>query len=229
MSRGVLACRTFSCSPSVRDAASSSLDVISAKGLVGLTSRAMMVAVGINSCSSCSRFDATSTPNSVTPVTLPPGRLEASDEAIFDRVARYREDNGNVRLGRRHYRLHSRGIRKDHSHLTTNQLSRHRRQSIILALSPAEFDHCVATLDITSFAQTLAECSYHARIRGGRRATEKPDHRHRRLLRTRSEWPCRRCTAEKYDEIAPSHCLPRKTFKSVFFYRPEDYTRPRIQ
>ena len=33
-----------------------------------------MVAVGTASCSSSSRFDPSSTPNVVTPVTLPPGR-----------------------------------------------------------------------------------------------------------------------------------------------------------
>ena len=44
-------------------------------GLVGLTSRAMMVAVGTNSCSSSSRFGPTSTLSVVTPVRLPPGRL----------------------------------------------------------------------------------------------------------------------------------------------------------
>ena len=35
----------------------------------------MTLAVGTNSCSSSSRFGATSTFNCVTPVTLPPGRL----------------------------------------------------------------------------------------------------------------------------------------------------------
>ena len=35
----------------------------------------MTLAVGTNSCSSSSRFGATSTVNWVTPVTLPPGRF----------------------------------------------------------------------------------------------------------------------------------------------------------
>jgi len=35
----------------------------------------MTVALGTNSCSNSSRFDPTSTPKTVTPVRLPPGRL----------------------------------------------------------------------------------------------------------------------------------------------------------
>jgi hypothetical protein len=42
------------------------------------------------------------------------------------------------------------------------------------------------------------------RIRCGRRAVEKPDHRHRRLLRPRRKRPCGRRAAEKGDEVAPS-------------------------
>jgi len=45
-------------------------------GLAGLTSRAMVLALGTCSCSSSSRFDATSVFNDVMPVTLPPGRLK---------------------------------------------------------------------------------------------------------------------------------------------------------
>ena len=43
--------------------------------LVGLIRSAMTRAVGTNSCSSSSRFGATSTFNWVAPVTLPPGRF----------------------------------------------------------------------------------------------------------------------------------------------------------
>ena len=43
-------------------------------GLAGLTTSAMTVAVGTNSCSSSSCFGTSSTFNEVTPVILPPGR-----------------------------------------------------------------------------------------------------------------------------------------------------------
>ena len=42
-------------------------------GLAGLTSTAIAVAVGSNSCSTSSRFGPTSTPRLVTPVRFPPG------------------------------------------------------------------------------------------------------------------------------------------------------------
>jgi len=45
------------------------------KGLAGLMRSAMTRAEGSNSCSNSSRFGNTSSPNWVTPVTLPPGRL----------------------------------------------------------------------------------------------------------------------------------------------------------
>ena len=51
------------------------LKTASAWGLVGLMRRATLVAPGISSRASSSRFAPTSTFNWVTPVTLPPGRL----------------------------------------------------------------------------------------------------------------------------------------------------------
>src|SRR5262245_12536317 len=47
---------------------------MSASPAAGLTSSAMLVAVGANSCSSSTRFGPTSAVNDVTPVRLPPGR-----------------------------------------------------------------------------------------------------------------------------------------------------------
>ena len=46
----------------------------------------MSLAVGTSSCSNSSRFGDISTFGWVTPVTLPPGRLKAGDEAELDRV-----------------------------------------------------------------------------------------------------------------------------------------------
>ena len=47
--------------------------------------------------------------------------------------------------------------RSNHGHLTTNQIGRQSRQSIVLALRPAVFDRHVPALDIAGFAQALAE------------------------------------------------------------------------
>ena len=47
----------------------------------------------------------------------------------------------------------------DHGHLSANQISRQRRQSIVLPLGPAVFDRHVSALDIAGFVQTLAKCA----------------------------------------------------------------------
>src|SRR5215510_6096969 len=71
--------------------------------------------------------------------------IEASDETELHRIAGGGEDNGN-RRNRRFYRLHSRAIGDDHCHLTTNQLSRQRRHSVVLPASPAILNRHVLTL-----------------------------------------------------------------------------------
>src|SRR5262252_6208224 len=48
---------------------------VSRLGLVELTSRAMMVALGAESCSNSNSFGPSSMLNEVTPVILPPGRF----------------------------------------------------------------------------------------------------------------------------------------------------------
>src|SRR5262249_20827187 len=49
--------------------------------------------------------------------------------------------------------------------------------------------------------------------RGG--AGEKPDHRHRGLLRTRSERPCSGSSTKKSDELAPSHSITSSAMESM--------------
>ena len=75
--------------------------------------------------------------------------------------------------------------------LTAYQVGSKLRQSIELTICPAIFDRDVAALDIASFAQALAERCHDVRIAVGRRAVQKPDHRHPRLLRPRRQRPGR--------------------------------------
>jgi len=63
---------------------------------------------------------------------------------------------------------------------------------------------------MTDFLQALAERGHHVRVRLGRRAAQESDHRHRRLLRTRSKRPRSRCTAKKRDELASLHVPSRE-------------------
>ena len=130
---------------------------------------------------------------------------QAGNETELHGIARAGEDNGYSR-GRRLRRQISRGISEDHSHLTTNQLSRHRRRSVILPLQPPVLDPHVLALDVAGFLQSLSKCRHVRRERPGRSAVEKADHRHCRLLRPRRERPsC--CSAEQPDEVAASHSI----------------------
>ena len=72
-----------------------------------------------------------------------------------------------------------------------NQLSGKRWQPVVLALRPTEFNRDVLTLDKASLTQAAPERFHKWYVRSGRRAVEKSNHRHRRLLRARCERPCR--------------------------------------
>ena len=115
----------------------------------------MIVAVGITSCSSSSRFGPISTFKAVMPVTLPPGWFRLGDKPNLDRVAPYREDNRNGCSSRfsRHCRRSSAGGR-NHVHLTVNQFGRQSRQSIVMTFRPAIFDRHILALDISCLFQS---------------------------------------------------------------------------
>src|SRR6266550_9548716 len=65
----------------------------------------------------------------------------------------------------------------------------------------------ISVLNVARFLQTLAERGHHGREPFWRRGVKKSDHRHRRLLRERREWPCCRCTSEQRDEVAPFYLI----------------------
>ena len=77
------------------------------------------------------------------------------------------------------------------------RFGRQRRQPIDLILGPAVFDRHVLALDIAGVLEALAKSAQTVRERVRRSGVEKPDHRHRRLLRARRERPRRRRAAEQ--------------------------------
>jgi hypothetical protein len=120
------------------------------------------------------------------------GPIEAGDEAQLDGIGAGAEDNGNCRgrrLGREYGR--SASARDDHAHLPVDQIGRQCRQSVVLTFRPAVFDHDVLAFDIVRFLQTLVERRDLLAQLSGRCGIEEPDHRHRRLLRPRRQWPHR--------------------------------------
>jgi len=68
-----------------------------------------------------------------------------------------------------------------------------------LALGPAIFDRDAAALDVADVAQPLLERAHDGLRQVRRFAVEKPDHRHRRLLRAGRDWPSSSRTTEQRD------------------------------
>ena len=147
MSLSLLASRMMRCCPSARAAACTSLRSASVSGASGLTSTAIVVALGTSSRSSSSRFAPSSAGEKAHAGDVAARPVEAGDEAAADRVAADREDDRNrcgCGLGRQRRSV---PLRDDHGHLPANQFGRQRRQPIELTLRPAVFDRDVLALD----------------------------------------------------------------------------------
>src|SRR5262249_27828756 len=96
----------------------------------------------------------------------------------------------------------------DHGHFSADQIGHQCRQAIVLALQPVVLDRYVLAFDVAGLVQAFAERAQIARGGIGRKASNNPDHRLRRLLRARRERQ-RDCRAAKErDELAPPHLLP---------------------
>jgi len=90
-----------------------------------------------------------------------------------------------------------------------NQIACHRRQSIIVALSPVVLDSNVMAIDITGLPESFQKRRQGPRIilRGG--SIEKSDDRHCRLLRVSHGRPSGGSANYSSNEIASSHCMPQ--------------------
>jgi hypothetical protein len=138
-------------------------------------------------------------------------RFNASDlwgpacKAKFDGVGANKKHNwscGDSRFGGKRRNC---GGTSDHSYSTLNEVGRHRRQSILVALRPTVFDRDVLALNVAGLGKAPDESRNLAGPLVDRRsAAEIADNRHRRLLRAHRERPCYRARAEQCDEAAPS-------------------------
>src|SRR5207245_2613844 len=82
-------------------------------------------------------------------------------------------------------------------------LCRQRWQALVLKIRPAIVDQKILFLDVAGLVQTPADGGDRGGITRFRRAAEKTQHRHARLLRPGGNGPCPRRATEKGDEIAP--------------------------
>ena len=94
--------------------------------------------------------------------------------------------------------------RNNHGHRTTDQICRQCRQFVVLTFSPPKFDRDIASLDVSTFAKTLAEGSDTACERSGRLGTEISNHGHR-PLRARRKRPRRHRDSKIFEEFPPRH------------------------
>ena len=138
---------------------------------------------------------------------LPPGRLRLGTRPTRTGSLTAENTTGMVRV--RSFSSERRGGaagRKQGGHAQVNEFGRQNRQPVVVALRPAKGDHDILPLDESRCTETLPEGCHDARGISGRTAAEKPDHRHRRLLRARCERPHRRA-AEQRDELTSPHSI----------------------
>jgi hypothetical protein len=176
--------------------------------------RLMTVAVGSSSCSSSSRFGATSTFNWVTPVMLPPGRLRLATSPSLIGSPPVSKTIGITAVAALAASAAGGADSGDDAHLSPHEIGRPLRQPLVSVLCPPVFDLDVAALDVTAFAQPLPEGSQHRRLRFGGDAAHIADHWHR-LLRACGARPADCSAAERGYQLSSSdndrHVpLPRK-------------------
>ena len=135
------------------------------------------------------RFGATSTLNCVTPVTLPPGRLRLGTRPSWTGSPPVSKTIGIVVVAAFAAAPPESAGRGNHSHLTTDQIGRHRRQSIGIGPPPSDIRSRRCGPRRSRSRSALYERPPIAERNPGGSGADKPDHRHRRLLRTRRERP----------------------------------------
>src|SRR5215813_14043125 len=127
--------------------------------------------------------------------------IQAADKPELDWITAVREDDWS----RRSCRLCCLGRigaphRRDHVHMTADEIIGEGGQSIILAIGPAILDCRILALDIAGFAQAPTESGYAGGECYSRPAVEETDHRRRWLLRACRERPRGGRAAEQRDE-----------------------------
>src|SRR5215470_13429477 len=134
ISRSMVAENTSRRNPSASAAARRFLVFESALRLAGLTRTPIVTALGTSSCSSSSRFGQSSPSKEATPVRLPSGRFETSDETERYRIDADSEDDRDGRSGRLGRECRGDGGGKDHGYAARDKIGSQRRQPIVFAV-----------------------------------------------------------------------------------------------
>ena len=216
MSRSVLALQDMELQPERARRRLQSLDMVSACGrLAGFTSTAMRGRRGHQLAQQLQPlWPPALRSKKLTPVRLPPGRLRLATRPSWTGSPPVAKTIGIVVVAALAASAGEGCSRDDHARPGGEPDRPPAPAADRIGLRPAVFDRHVLALDIAGFLQALAERARTVREPVRRCAAEKPDHRHRRLLRARRERPRRRRAAEQRDELPPPHAghggsLPR--------------------
>src|SRR5262245_39206528 len=207
ISASLRASTMMSCCPIFCAAPCTALRSASVSGASGLTSTAIVVAVGTSWHSSSSRFVPNMPARKITPVTLPPGRLRLATRPSMIGSLPVTNTIGIVVVAA----LAASDAGRPLPMITAvmlNQISSHSRQSIVLTLRPAVFDRYILALNEACVLQSLAQRDHEVRGVSERGAPQETNNRHSRLLCARSQGPRRRRAAEERDERASPHGGP---------------------
>ena len=115
---------------------------------------------GNASLSSSSRFALTSWENHVSPVTFPPGRARLATNPVATGSATDGMTMGIVAVACLAATSPWCSLGHDDINLETNQLGRQFGESLVLSLSPTEFDGEVLAFDIAQIAQARPQRLY---------------------------------------------------------------------
>src|SRR5262249_10216228 len=178
ISASLLALKITTCFPIARAAASDSRALTTAGAKFGLTSMAIVEAVGTTSCSSPRRFSDSSVVKMLTPVALPPGRARLLTRPDLTGSVPLLNTIGIVAVAQsrwRRGRARGRGGRlsppggADARHSARNEIGSERRYAIVPPLGPSILDHDIAAMDESRFRQSPTEAVVEVHAESGRR------------------------------------------------------------
>ena len=150
---------------------------------------------------------------------------QAGHETRLHGIGADRKYDGNSRGRRFRGECRDRCASEDDRDLPLNEFGRERRQSTDVAFCKPGFDGDIAAFVEAGFTQSFAEWSQQVRIGMGRSKPEITDDRCSRLLRKCGKRPSDR-TADKRDELAPSHSRPRGSRLAILLVQKSAVSAP---
>ena len=148
-----------------------------------------MLALGTTSCSSSSRFDATSVFKDVVPVTLPPGRFKLATRPTVTGSALVLKTIGMVVVAALAASAEAVVGGSDYGDLALNQVCNQHRKPVRMVFCPPAFNRYILAFDKRGLVQAPMKRGQGLPGITGRFPFEEANDRHLCLLRARRERP----------------------------------------